>query len=303
MLEKILNKVFKVTKVIAIIYLILLIGYGAFSAFTVVTLPNEYTVVKQFGKVVDIKANEEGNSGLSFKIPLIQSEETLPNTLIMYDLPVSNVITSDKKTMVSDCFALWSIKDPMEYVKQLNSSRTTAESRIDVNVYNSLKNTISQTTQEDVISGRNGALAESIKKNVGNSLEIYGLELISIETKHLDLPDSNKEAVYTRMISERNKIATTYKAEGEKEADKIRNETDKEVEIIIAEASAEAEKIIAEGEAEYMRILKEAYGSSQKAEFYAFVRALDAAKVSLKKGDVLYLDKNNPLAALFTNGY
>ena len=77
MLNKILNVVFKFTKVVAIIYAIILIGYGLFSAFTVVTLPNEYTVVKQFGKVVDIKANEEGNSGLSFKIPLIQSTETL----------------------------------------------------------------------------------------------------------------------------------------------------------------------------------------------------------------------------------
>ena len=303
MLKKFLNVGSKIIKVIAIIYAIILIGYGLFSAFTVVTLPNEYTVVKQFGKVVDIKENEDGNSGLSFKIPFIQSTETLPNTLIMYDLPVSNVITSDKKTMVSDCFALWSIKDPMTYVKQLNSSRATAESRIDVNVYNALKNTISQTTQEDVISGRNGALAESIKKNVGNSLDSYGLELISIETKHLDLPDSNKAAVYTRMISERTQIATSYEAEGNKEATKIRNETDKQVEIIKAEASAESEKIIAEGEAEYMRILKEAYGSSEKAEFYAFVRALDAAKVSLKEGDVLYLDEDNPLASLFTNGY
>ena len=214
------EKFFKVVKVIAIVYVIILVAYAIFSAFTVYTLPNEYTVVKQFGRVVDIKSNEEGKIGLSFKIPIIQSTDKLPNTLIMYDLPVSNVITSDKKTMVSDCFALWKIEDPMAYVKQLNSSRGTAESRIDVNVYNSLKNTISKTTQEEVISGRDGALAKSIKDNIGDSLKSYGLELVSVETKHLDLPDSNKEAVYKRMISERNQIATSYKAEGDMEAKK-----------------------------------------------------------------------------------
>ena len=252
------DKVFKVIKIIAIVYVIILAIYAIFSAFTVYTLPNEYTVVKQFGRVVDIKSNEDGKAGLSFKIPIVQSTDKLPNTLIMYDLPVSNVITSDKKTMVSDCFALWSIEDPMAYVKQLNSSRGTAESRIDVNVYNSLKNTISKTTQEEVISGRDGALAKSIKDNVGDSLTAYGLNLVSVETKHLDLPDSNKEAVYKRMISERTQIATSHKAAGDMEAKKITNETDKEVEIIKAEASAEAERLIAEGEAEYMRILMEA---------------------------------------------
>lgn len=297
------DKVFKVMKIIAIVYVIILAIYAIFSAFTVYTLPNEYTVVKQFGRVVDIKSNEDGKAGISFKIPIVQSTSKLPNTLIMYDLPVSNVITSDKKTMVADCFALWSIEDPMAYVKQLNSSRGTAESRIDVNVYNSLKNTISKTTQEDVISGRNGALAKSIKDNVGDSLTAYGLDLVSVETKHLDLPDSNKAAVYTRMISERNQIATSYKAEGDMEAKKIRNDTDKQVEIIKAEAAAQAEKLIAEGEAEYMRILKNAYGSSEKAEFYAFVRSLDAAKVAIKTGDVLYLNESNPLAELFVTGY
>ncbi len=298
-----MKKVFKLVKVIAAVYAVVIVAFVLFSAFTAVTYPDEYTVIRQFGKVVDIKSNEDGKSGLSFKIPLVQSEDKLPNNLIMYDLPVSNVITSDKKTMVSDCFVLWSIKDPMLYISELSSSRASAESRIDVNVYNALKNTISQTSQEDVISGRNGALVEKIQKNVGNSLEPYGIKMFSVETKHLDLPDSNKESVYKRMISERAQIAAAYKAEGDKEAKKIRNETDKEVKVIKAEAAATAEQIIAEGEAKYMEILSKAYGNSSKAEFYSFVRALDAAKVALNKDDVLYLSEDSPLASLFTNGY
>lgn len=298
-----MKKISKILKGVGIAYLAIILLYGVFSMCTVVTYPNQYTVVKQFGKVVDIRSNEDGKSGLSFRIPILQSTEKLPNTLIMYDLPVSNVITSDKKTMVADCFALWSIEDPMAYVKQLNSSRATAESRIDVNVYNSLKNTISQTAQEEVISGRDGALAKTIRANIGENLVSYGIDLFSVETKHLDLPDSNKESVYNRMISERNKIAEGYIAEGEKEAQKIRNETDKEVEILKSQAASEAEKTIAEGEAEYMRILSEAYGSSEKAEFYSYVRALDAAKVAFSNDDVLYLNEDSPLAALFSKGY
>lgn len=298
-----MEKLTNVLKRIAIVYGVIVLAFLVFSMFTVVTYPDEYTVVKQFGKVVDIKSNEDGKSGLSFKIPLLQSTDKLPNTLIMYDLPVSNVITSDKKTMVADCFALWSIEEPMEYVKKLNSSRSTAESRIDVNVYNSLKNTISKTSQEEVISGRDGVLAKSIRTNIGDDMLAYGINLFSIETKHLDLPDSNKESVYNRMISERTKIAESYTAEGKKEAQKITNETDKQVKVITSGAAAEAEAIIASGEAEYMKILQKAYGSPEKAEFYSFVRALDAAKIAFEEDDVLYLNEDSPLASLFTNGY
>lgn len=298
-----MEKFAKIIKRVALVYAIVVVAYALFSMFTVVTYPNQYTVVKQFGKVIDIRSNEDGKTGLSFKIPILHSTQKLPNTLIMYDLPVSNVITSDKKTMVADCFALWSIEEPMEYVKQLNSSRGTAESRIDVNVYNSLKNTISKTSQEEVISGRDGVLAKSIRENIGDNMLSYGIDLVAVETKHLDLPDSNKASVYNRMISERDKIAAGYTAEGNMEAQKIKNETDKEVKRITSEAEAEAEKVIAEGEAEYMKILHSAYGNPSKAEFYSFVRSLDAAKVAFQQDDVLYINKNSPLAELFTNGY
>lgn len=298
-----MEKATKVLKIIAGIYAVLLAIFLIFSLCTVKTKPNEFTVVRQFGKVVKILDNSDYKSGLNFKIPFIQTTKKLPNELIMYDLPVSNVITSDKKTMVADSFTLWKITDPMKYVKQLNSSRGTAESRIDVSVYNALKNTISQTKQEDVISGRDGKLVQSINSNIGTSLDQYGIKLTSVETKHLDLPDSNKESVYTRMISERNQIAQQYKAEGENEAKKIRNEADSKAAITTSKANSDAEKIIAEGEAEYMKILSSAYGSKDKSDFYSYVRSLDAAKKSLTKGDVIYLNEDSPLASLFTKGF
>lgn len=282
---------------ICLIVLALVLVVGMSSCF-VVTHENEYTIIRQFGKVVDIR----DEAGISFKLPIIQDTQTLPRQVLLYDLPVSDVITKDKKTMVADSFVLWQIEDPQMFIQTLNSSISNAESRISTLVYNAMKNTISGMNQTEVISGRDGELAEAIKQGVGDGLEQYGVELIAVETKRLDLPDDNKAAVYQRMISERNNIAAQYTAEGESEAQMIRSETDKEVEIMVSEARAQAEVLTSEGEAEYMRILSDAYADPDRAEFYNFVRSLDAAKASLTNGsNVLFLGPDSPLAQIFYN--
>ena len=284
----------KVIRNIVIVVLVLVVLIGAVSAL-VVTRENEYTIVRQFGRVVSIR----DTAGLSFKIPFLQDVQTLPNTVLLYDLPVSDVITKDKKTMVADSFVLWRISDPQKFIQTLNSSVSNAESRLSTLVYNAMNNTISGMNQSEVISGRDGELASAIKAGV-TGLDQYGIELIAVETKRLDLPDDNKEAVYQRMISERNNIAAQYTASGESEAQKIRSETDKEVEIMLSEAKAQAEVLQAEGEAEYMRILSDAYSDPDKAEFYNFVRSLDAAKASLTtEAHVLILGPESPLAQIF----
>ena len=130
--------------------------------------------------------------------------------------------------------------------------------------------------------------------------EQYGIEIQMVKIKKLDLPDENKDDVYNRMITERKNIAAAYKAQGESEAQKIRNTTDKETEVMLSEAEAKADQLEAEGEAEYMRILSDAYNDPEKAEFYLFVRQLDAAKKSLKNGNTtLFLDSDSPLASIF----
>ncbi len=266
------------------------------SGSCVVTQQNEYTVIRQFGRVVDIR----DTPGISWKAPFIQSSEKMPNRVLLYDLPVSDVITQDKKTMVADSFILWRISDPQRFIQTLNGSVANAENRLSTLVYNSMKNTISGMSQSSVISGRDGELAEAIRAGVGASLDQYGVELIAVETKHLDLPDDNKAAVYQRMISERNNIAASYTAEGESDAQRIRSQTDKEVQIMLSEAAAKAEMLEAEGEAEYMRILADAYADEDRAAFYSFVRSLDAARESLTgDGNVLFLSRTSPLARLF----
>lgn len=260
----------------------------------VITGENEYTLVKQFGKIEKIVPD----AGLSFKIPFIQTTDTLPRTLLLYDLTQSDVITQDKKTMVVDSYVLWKITDPLKFVQTLTLI-PNAENRINTIVYNSMKNVISSMLQQDVITSRDGELNEAIMDNIGSTMEQYGIEFISIETKHLDLPSDNKAAVYERMISERNNIAASYTASGESDAKKIRTETDNEIVISISEAEAEAEKIISEGEAEYMKILSAAYNTEDRADFYTFVRSLDAAKKSMTGDKTVILDSDTPLAEIF----
>lgn len=266
----------------------------------VVTKPGEYKVIKQFGKIVRVEENDGSSYGLSFKVPFVQSETTISSKVTLSDLPASDVMTSDKKSMISDCFVLWRIEDPVKFIQKLSGSQQNAESRISSNVYNALKNVISSLTQEEVISGRDGKLAEQLTKSLGTNLETYGIKVEKIETKMLDLPDENKEAVYNRMISERNNIAASYTAQGEQQAQEIKNDTNEKVTVLLAQAQKEADTIVAAGEAEYMKILSDAYNDSSKADFYSFVRQLDAVKATLKDGEnTIVLDKNSPIAEIF----
>lgn len=253
----------------------------AVGASVTVTQQNEYKLIRQFGKVDRVISS----SGISFKIPFIESTQSLPKETLLYDLAASDVITKDKKTMISDSYVLWKISDPLKFAQTLNSSVESGESRINTAVYNATKNAISSMSQDQVITSRDGELSDMVTEAIGTNMDQYGIELLKFETKQLDLPDDNKEAVYERMISERDNIAATYKAEGNSEAKVIRNKTDKEVAIQISDAKKQAEILEAEGEQEYMKILAQAYGEEDRSEFYSFVRSLDALKTSMKGED------------------
>lgn len=267
------------------------------SASVVITEQNEYKLIRQFGKISRII----DEPGIYMKIPFLETADSLPKETLLYDMLPSDVITKDKKTMICNSYVLWRIDDPLKFSQALNGSLANAESRINTTVYNSTKNVISSMNQDEIISGRTGLLSENVMNNIGDNMEQYGIELLSFETKQLDLPDDNKEAVYERMISERENIAATYTAEGNSEAKVIQNTTDKEVAISISDAEKQAEILVAEGEAEYMRILSEAYEDEEKTEFYSFVRSLDALKESMKGGSkTVILDKDSPIAGIFS---
>ncbi|MDO4308274.1 MAG: protease modulator HflC [Eubacteriales bacterium] len=272
------------------------VAIAAASMSVTVTAQDEYKLIRQFGKVKRVISSP----GISLKVPLIETAVTLPKQTLLYDLSPSDVITRDKKTMISDSYVLWKIEDPLKFAQTLNSSIESGESRINTAVYNATKNAISSMNQDEVITSRDGELSAMVMEAVGSSMTQYGITLLEFETKQLDLPDDNKEAVYERMISERDNIAATYTAEGSSEAKVIRNTTDKEIAIQISEAEKQAEILKAEGEQEYMKILAQAYGEEERSEFYSFVRSLDALKKSMTGNNkTIILPADSPIAQIF----
>ena len=252
----------------------------------------EYVSIRRFGKIIDTKSS----AGLNFKVPFMDSKFVLPKKKIVYDLTASSVLTKDKKSMIIDNYVIWQINDPLQFIKSVGYT-TEAEKRLDAAVYNAVKNIMGTFEQNNIIdeklSGR-GELNDAITKEVARQLENYGITVFDVQIKKLDLPPENEESVYRRMISEWEKIAGQYKAEGEREATKIRNEVDKQKNILISEAEARGQELIGEGEAEYIRILSDAY-SGDKKEFYEFIMTLEAMKKSLKGDKTLVLPIDSPL--------
>jgi len=256
---------------------------------------NDYALVKQFGRVIAIQSQP----GLHIKTPFVQTTQAVYAGSRIYDIPKSDVITRDKKSMIADDYVIWRVTDAKKYYQTLGAVDARADERIDAAVYNATKNIISSMTQDAVIAARGIELTKAITKEANSDISSYGITILMAEIKALDLPDDNKNAVYDRMISERNNIASSYTAKGNSEAQKIRNETDRQVTVTIAEAKKEAEQERAVGEARYMEILSEAYNDEDKADFYNYTRSLDALKASLKGGDkTLILDKDSEIAKI-----
>lgn len=277
--------------------IVLVIALILLPSAIVTTKASEYKLITQFGQVVRINSEP----GASLKIPFVQGTISIPKYKMISDLYPSDVTTKDKKVMTVDSFVVWQIVDPLKYLSSLNASVENAEVRLGNIVYNSIKTVLSSTDQTDIISGRNNEMSDEIKQNINNAMSSYGIEILSVEIKKLDLPDSNKESVYQRMISERNNIAAGYTADGQYQSNLIKNETDRTVKETIAKAEAEAEQIKAEGEAQYMQILSNAYNDESKADFYNYVRSLDALKASLTgTNKTIILNENSELARILS---
>lgn len=292
-----MKKSLKVILPIAIV-LVLLVGIGG-SVYTV--QENEYACTTRFSKII----STEGGAGLHFKVPFLDEVKYFPKATMLYDISPSEVLTADKQNMTVDSYVLWRITDPKLFYQSLGSI-SVAEQRLDALTYNAFKNLLGTLKQSDIIneddaSGRNDIYA-GITENVSQQALNYGIEVVDVKIKRFDLPESNENAVYARMISERNQMAEKYTADGEYEASLIRNDVDKQVNIIVSNAEAEAAKIEAEGEAEYMRMLADAYDTDDKKDFYEFSLALDALKSTLNGEEkTVILSPDSPLAQMLIN--
>ena len=284
----------KTVIILAIVLLVAIVGLNSF--FTV--RENQYACTVRFSQIIDTTSD----AGLHFKVPFLDSVRYFSKATQFYDIPPSEVLTSDKQNMTVDCYILWSISDPKLFYQTLGST-SVAEQRLDALTYNELKTVMGTLAQADIINMEDGAkrndIYESISTDVDALARTYGIRVEDVKIKQFDLPESNLNAVYNRMISERKQMAEKYTADGNYEASIIRNDVDKQVNIMVSDAEAEAAKLEAEGEAEYMRMLAEAYDTADKKSFYEFTMALDALKSSLQ-GDqkTVILDGNSQLAKI-----
>ncbi len=291
-----MKKFFTSLSVILIVAAIIAIIVVGGSLFTVAE--NEYACIFRFSKIVDTI----DEPGLHFKLPFIDTKVTFPKTTLLYDIPPSEVLTADKKNMTVDCYILWEINDPVTFYQTLGTIEE-AKARLNNFTYTSLKNLMGKLEQNDIIneedaSERNDIYA-IIKTEVAEIATTYGINVIDIKIKRFDLPEDNAQAVYSRMISDRNQIAEKYIADGEYEASIIRNNVDKQVNIIVSNAEAEAARLEAEGESEYMRMLAEAYNTDGKKDFYEFMAGLDALRSSLADGEkTVIIGKDSALGKL-----
>ena len=259
---------------------------------------NQFACVVEFSKIV--ATNDQ--PGIHFKVPFLHSVKYFSDATQLYDIPPSEVITLDKQNMTVDCYVLWEISDPLKFYQTLGST-AVAEQRLGDQTYTALKNAMGTLAQADIINmedgGKRNEIYDGIATTVNEKAQTYGINVLDVKIKRFDLPESNLNAVYSRMISERNQMASKFTADGNYEASIIRNDVDKQVNIMVSNAQAEAAKLEAEGEAEYMRLLAEAYDSQDKKDFYEFILALDALKQSLTgEENTIILDKDSKLAQI-----
>ncbi len=277
-----------------ILALVLIVGIS--SVYTVAE--NQYACTFRFSEIV----NTSYEPGLHFKVPFLDSVKYFPSSTQFYDIPPSDVTTLDKQNMTVDSYVLWRIADPQKFYRTLGNG-SVAEDRLDGITYSVLKNTMGNLKQSDIINEAPGAerneIYEAITTTVNQQAAAYGIVVEDVKIKRFDLPESNLNAVYTRMISERRQMAEKYAADGKYDASIITNDVDKQVNIIISNARAKAAQLEAEGEAAYMQMLADAYDTPEKQAFYEFILALDALKSSLTGGNkTVILDAESDLAKI-----
>lgn len=276
---------------LAIVIVLVIIGAG--SMFIV--KEGEYKVILRFGEAVGAKKEP----GLYFKIPFIDNVTTLPKYQMTYENAPTQIMTKDKKIIFVDNYTVWRIENPEKFIKT-SYTVSAGTRRIDEAVYNAVRRKLSEVNYDEIISENTarGNLNDEITKDVAIALQRddYGIQIVDVRIKRTDLPDSNKESVYNRMISDRESIAARYLSEGDEESRKITSKADRTALELMAQAEADAKKIVAEGEQEAARIYNMAYGKDP--QFYNLYRTLESYVVTLSNEPVIMIPIDSPYASV-----
>ena len=252
----------------------------------------EQVVILQFGKPV----RTISEPGLNMKVPFpIQEKIIFDNRLLEYDSPPEEILSKDKKTLIVDNYVRWKIVDPLQFLKTVQAI-PTALSRMDDIVYSELRRELGTHDMVDIITDNREAIMEVVTKASNEATMDYGISVVDVRIRRVDLPTENEESIYARMDAERKRQANKFRSEGEEEAQKIRAATDKDKTIILADAYKEAERVRGEGDAKAVEVYADAYSADPK--FYEFVRTLDAYKKVIDDKTTLVLPSDSRLFKL-----
>lgn len=261
---------------------------------------NEYRVVRQFGEIKRIVEKP----GINMKVPFIQSVMILPKNQMTYNVSEAEINTKDKKRIIIDNYAVWRITNPSQMISNAGNI-VNAEGRMEEYIYSVVRTELGQLDYVDVVNDENssrGSLNDRVTERVNELLEegSFGIEVVDVRMKRIDLPEENEQSIYTRMISERQSTAQKYLSEGDADKRRIEAETDREVQEMLATAKKEAAIIHAEGEAEAAKIYNDAF--SKDPEFYELYRTLQSYSKTIGDDTMIILPATSPYAKLLT-GY
>ncbi len=243
-------------------------------------------IVLQFGK--PIRAIKE--PGLNWKLPFIQNVVFFEDRLLVYDAAPTEIITKDKKTLIVDNYARWKIIDPLKFlqtVRDLNG----AQARLDDIIYSELRVDLGLFDMSEIVSEKREGIMKRVTEISNEKSDTYGIEIVDVRIKRVDLPPENEKFIFDRMRAERERIAKQYRAEGQEESAKIIAETEREKTVILAEAYKTAQTLKGEGEAESVRIYAESF--NQDPEFYKFYRTLEAYRKTFKDKTTVLLSTDS----------
>ncbi|HBR09885.1 protease modulator HflC [Candidatus Bipolaricaulota bacterium] len=265
----------------------------AFSAFTFTVDETQTAVLLQFNEIVRIVQEP----GISFKLPLIQSVVLLDARLLNFDIPPREIITVDRKRLLVDNYAIWRIDDPGLFVEAVQGSIPLALRRLDGVIYSDLRDVLAEHTLDEIVSEQRIEFLQRITELSRVKLREFGIELVDVRIKRADLPAAIEQAVFDRMIAERQRVAAELRAEGERRAREITSAADRDVVILLAEAAREAATLIGEGEGRAAAIYLAAH--TQNPAFFLFWRSLEAYQAALLGGTTVVLSTDSDFLRFF----
>ena len=260
----------------------------AFSTIIIVD-ETEQIVILQFGKPVrTIK-----DAGLNWKLPApFQTANSFEKRLLEYDVPPEEILSKDKKSLNIDNYVRWRIIDPLLFLQTVKAV-PTAKTRLDDIVYSELRQELGTHDMVEIITENRELIMQKVTVASNEETSKYGIEVIDVRIRRVDLPRENEASIYARMEAERKRQANKFRSEGEEEAQKIRAATNRDKTVILADAYKTAQKIRGEGEAEALDIYASSF--SKSPDFYEFLRTLETYEKVIDKKTTLVLPGDSKL--------